>query len=153
VNKLSNKIRIMIFASLLFLGVGAGTSHAQVVDDPILKACEETADKAKRLEIENASLKAQLDIANQRLANKDEQIANKNEQIAFYKEKDKNNSQIDRTTELMVQNLRQQIADDRLRINDLENENKGLRSSRRTWTLVGVGAGFGTGYYLGNKNR
>jgi predicted RNase H-like nuclease (RuvC/YqgF family) len=140
----------MIFASLLFLGAAA-TSHAQVPDDPILKACEEIADKAKRLEIENASLKAQLEIANQRIANKDEQIANKNEQIAFYKEKEKNNTQIDRTTELMVANLRQQIADDRLRINDLENENKGLRSSRRWWTVGGAALGFGAGYYVRSK--
>jgi CRISPR/Cas system CMR subunit Cmr6 (Cas7 group RAMP superfamily) len=144
---MGNKIRVVLFASLLFLGVGAVNVSAQT-DDPILKACEETADKAKRLEIENASLRAQLDIANQQLAVKDERIKNKDEQITFLKEKDTNNSQIDSNSQLIVLNLRQQIADDRLRIKDLEAENKSLRRSRDIRTVVGFGAGFATGYVL-----
>jgi DNA repair exonuclease SbcCD ATPase subunit len=148
-----NKLRMIMLASLLFLGAGAVNVSAQVVDNPIDKACEEVADRAKRLQIENESLKAQLSLAQQQLAVKDERILGKDEQIALLKEKDKNNNQIDRNSELMVQYLRQQIADDRIRINDLENENKGLRSSRRTWTLIGTGVGLGAGYYLGNKNR
>lgn len=145
--RIGNKIRVTLFALFLLLGAGAVSTSAQVTDDPVLKACEETADKAKRLEIENQSLKAQLEIAKQQLALKDERIANKDEQLAFYKEKDKNNTGIDQTRELQIANLRQQIADDRLRIKDLEDENKSLRRSRDWRTVVGFGAGFATGYF------
>lgn len=142
----NNKIKIVLLSIILF--VGAGAVSAQVTDDPILKACEEIADKAKRLEIENESLKAQLAIANQQLAVKDERIANKDEQIAFYKERTGNSTEIDRIRELQIANLRQQIAEDRLRIRDLESENKSLRRSRDFRTILGFGAGFGTGYLL-----
>jgi predicted RNase H-like nuclease (RuvC/YqgF family) len=152
VKHLNNKFGMMLLASLLFLGVGAVGTNAQVKDDPFVKACEEAVDKVKRLDIENSSLKAQLDLANQRLVLKDEQIANKEEQVQFYKKASEKGDQIDRTHELMVQNLRQQIADDRLRINDLENENDSLRRSRTIRTIAGFGIGFGLGYYVKKQN-
>lgn len=145
---MKNKIRITFLALLIFLGAGAVNVSAQITDDPILKACEETADKAKRLDIENTSLKAQLDIAKQQLSLKDERIFNKDEQIAFYKEKEKNSTGIDQTREFQILNLRNQIADDRLRIKDLESENKGLRRSRDFRTIAGFGAGLATGYFI-----
>lgn len=145
--KIGNKVRVVLFASLLFLGMGVVNVSAQV-DDAFIKACEETADKAKRLEIENASLKAQLDIANQRITVRDEQITNLNQQVAFYKERTANSNQIDNNSQLVITNLREQIADDRLRIKDLESENKSLRRSRDFRTVLGFGAGLATGYVI-----
>ncbi len=141
---IKSKIRISFFALLLFLGAGVVSVSAQ---EPILQACEQTADALKRANIENESLKAQISIANQQLILKDERIANKDEQLAFYKEKDKNNTGIDQTREFQVLNLRQQIAEDRLRIKDLEEDNKSLRRSRDFRTFAGFGAGFATGYF------
>jgi hypothetical protein len=145
-----NKFRILILAFLLFLSVGVVGAQTKP-DDPILKACEETVDKLKRTEIEKASLQEQLKIANERVALRDEQIKNKEEQVQFWKGAAQKGDKIDNNSELIIFNLRQQVADDRLRIKELEDENKSLRSSRtfRTWAAAGLG--FGAGYYVRSK--
>lgn len=144
-----NKLRVAIFSALLFLGCSVG-AHAQTpvpTPDPVLQACEETADLAKRLTIENTSLKAQLDIANQKISLRDQQVGLLTDQIQFYKKIGENNNQIDVNSQLIIQNLRAQVADDQVRIKDLDYENKSLRRSRDFRTVVGFGAGFATGYF------
>lgn len=138
-----------VFSALLFLGcvVGVNAQTATPTPDPVLQACEETADLAKRVTIERDGLKAQLDIANQKIALKDQQVGLLQDQIEFYKKIGTNNNQIDVNSQLIIQNLRAQVADDQVRIKDLEYENKSLRRSRDFRTVVGFGAGFATGYF------
>lgn len=136
---------------------GAATSaHAQTprptpVDNVNLKACEETADLAKRLKIENDSLKEQLKLKDQQIALEQERTANAKEQSMFWEKASKTGDKIDINSQAVIFQLRQQVADDQVRIHDLESENKSLRNSRNWRTVLGFGAGFGTGYYIRSK--
>jgi hypothetical protein len=144
---INSKIRVLVFAAfLMFTGAIYGQQPTPT-PDPIIKACEETANLAKRLEIERDSLKAQLDISGQKLSLKDEQIANKEEQLQFWKKAAETGDKIDKNSDLIILNLRNQIADDIIRIKDLEEDNKSLRRSRDFRTFVGLGAGFAAGYF------
>lgn len=137
---------IVLFSLFLILGA-TQNSNAQVVDDPVLKACEEVADRAKRLETENISLKAQLDLEKQKVANANEATANAKEQAEFWKKASQTGDKIDNASALTIQYLREQVADDRLEIERLRDENKDLRNSRNWRTALGFGAGFATGYF------
>lgn len=145
-----NKVRIMIFAVLLFFGAIVGTAQT-TSDDALLRACEETVDKLKRADIENASLKEQLKIANERIALRDEQIKNKEEQVQFWKTAAEKGDKIDSNSGMIITTLRQQVAEDRQRIRELEDDNNSLRRSRTFRTWAGAAAGFGAGYYIRGK--
>lgn len=148
--KVNNKIKIFILTGFLLCGAFALDTKAQSpspTPDATLIACEQTADALKRTTIERDSLKAQLDIANQRIALRDEQIANKEEQLQFWKTAAQTGDKMDTNSQLIVLNLRTQVADDQVRIKDLEEENKSLRRSRDWRTAIGFVGGFATGYF------
>lgn len=149
--KLKNRIKALALVAAALL-VFTASSSAQAVDDPILKACEETADKAKRLEIENLSLKAQLEIEKEKTANANDRVLNAKEQADFWKKAAQTGDKIDVNSGQIIFQLRQQVADDRVRIAELESDNKSLRSSRNWRTAIGLGAGFAAGYYIRDKN-
>ena len=139
--------------SLLFLVIGTSASaqSPNATPDPVLQACEEVADTAKRLEIENASLKVQLDLANQRIVLEKERTTNAFEQRDFFKKAYESSAKIDTNSGLIIENLRTQVADYRSELEEVRTENSRLRSSRNWRTVFGFGAGLGAGYYLGNK--
>ncbi len=152
---ISNRVRVGIFTLLMLVGavgVNAQTPRpTPPVGDPVLTACEEIADKAKRLEIERDSYKAQLDIEKERTANAKEATDNARKEAAFWEKAANAGTKIDNNSEQIIFQLRSQVADDRVRITELEQENKSLRSSRTTRTWLGFGAGFGLGYYTKSK--
>lgn len=134
----------------MFFSVGAINSFAQT-DDPIIRACEEVADKAKRLEIENASLKAQLQLEKDKVSVERERANLFSEQRDFYKTAYEKVGKVDTNSQMIIDNLRVQVNDFRMELADLRRENDKLRSSRNTRTYIAFGLGLGSGYYFGNK--
>lgn len=147
-----NKFKLIVLSIGAFLifsqSVNAQAPVPTPQDSIQIKACEETADLAKRLTIENTSLKAQLDIEKEKTALEKDKTANAKEQAAFWKKASETGDKIDNTSGQTIFLLREQVASDRVRIAELEAENKSLRSSRNLRTVVGFGIGFGTGYWL-----
>lgn len=124
------------------------SAYSQQKEDPLLKACEETADKARRLELENEQLKVRLEAELERNQISRDRIANLLEQNSLLEKSLATSKELDRNSFLIISNLREQVSDDRLRIKDLEQENKSLRFSRTFRSIVTFGAGVGTGYLL-----
>lgn len=117
-------------------------------DDDCLKALEETADRLKRAELERDSLKLQVQLLEARDKDRLEQIANAKEQAQFWKDASKTGDKIDTNNLTVIQMLREQVGEFRGENLRLRQENDKLRSSRDFRTMVGFGAGFGTGYFL-----
>lgn len=114
-------------------------------DDPVLRACEEAADKLKAAQAENELLKQRLAIAEERIKNKDEQITNLKEQSDFWKQAAQTGDKLDTTNGFIIQELRNQHAADLDEIGRLRVENEKLRGSRNLRTVLGFGIGLGTG--------
>jgi|SRR6476620_4248583 len=150
-----NKIKYFALTTVMFLtfavSANAQTARPTPTPDPVLQACEETADKAKRLEIQVADLTSKLAIKDEQLALEKERVANKEEQVQFYKTAYEKMGKVDTNSAMVIENLRFQINDYKNENNDLRRENSSLRSSREWRTIFGTGLGFGAGYYLGNK--
>lgn len=146
------RLKYILGLSLLFVSFSI-VSNAQTVDDQFIKACEQTADLAKRLTIENDGLKAQLALANEKITLEKERTAVANERGEFYKVAYEKGTKIDVNSEKVIENLRIQVNDYRIENKDLRAENDKLRGSRTVRTLIGTGVGFAAGYYLGNKNN
>lgn len=132
--------------AVLVLGFSMLPVYGQAGD--VLKACEEVADKAKRLEIENTSLVAQLAIERERAKLYEERIAAAKAEAAAWESAYKKSKEVDSNSALIIFNLREQVADDKLRIRELEEENKKLRSSRTVRSIISFGAGVGTGFLI-----
>jgi len=146
------KIRILFLGIILVLGLSfVQSTNAQTVDDPLIKACEQTADLAKRLEIENASLKAQLQLEKEKVTVERERSVMISEQRDFYKTAYEKVGKVDTNSSMIIDNLRVQVNDYRIENADLRRENSKLRDSRNIRTLVGFGVGLGTGVYLNKK--
>lgn len=142
-----NKLKFLLLTITAFL-VFAMPTNAQTQDDPILKACEQTVDKLKQAEIENASLKEQLRLKDEAIKNANDRANNFKEQAEFWKEANKTGKEIDTNNGVIVLTLRQQIAEYQQENTSLRVENEKLRSSRNFRTLLGVGIGFGAGKLL-----
>jgi cell shape-determining protein MreC len=117
-------------------------------DDPILKALEETSDRLKKAEAENEILRAKLGLKDELIAIKDDQLKVRLEQVDFFKAAVTKTTEIEGKYGLQVETLRVQHNADLAEINRLERENDKLRSSRNFRTILGFGAGLGTGYVL-----
>lgn len=139
------KILLAVAISTAFFGTAA---NAQVKDDPVLKACEQVADKAKRLELENQELKIKLAGEQEKNAIGQQRIALLQEQASSWENALKKSKELDTNSQLIIFNLKEQIADYRLRVKDLENENNKLRSSRWTRSVISFGAGVGAGFLI-----
>lgn len=156
-----NRLKYILLSLSLFLTLTvsvAGQTATPAPQDSGLQACEQTADLAKRLQIENEGLKAQLVIKDQQVALEKERTANKEEQVQFYKtayEKgaviDKNSQKLDTNSQMIIDNLRLQLNDYKTENLSLRKENDSLRNSRNWRTVIGIGAGLASGYYMGNK--
>ncbi len=150
-----NKLRYALLTTSLFFCFGMSVNAQVPRPTPVPTICtafeqaaEEAADLAKRTAIERDGYKVQLDIANQKLAVKDEEVANAREQRDFYKAAYEKGTKIDNNSALVIENLRFQVNDYKNEVNDLRRENDKLRSSRDIRTMLGFGAGFGLGYYV-----
>ena len=141
----TRKYIIVMAMMLAFFSTGV---QAQKTQDPLLTACEQVADKAKRLELENEQLKIRIETELERNQINRERIQNLQEQVSLLEKSLASAKELDRTSSLIIGNLREQVSDDRLRIKDLEQENKSLRWSRTFRSIVTFGAGVGTGYLL-----
>jgi predicted RNase H-like nuclease (RuvC/YqgF family) len=143
--RFNNLVLGTIFSIFLFFGATVNTS-AQT-DDPILKACEQTADRLKQEEIKNAGLESEVKLLREMLTLKDEKIANVSEQREFFKKAYENSTKIDTNSSMVIDNLRVQVNDYRRELTELRAENDKLRSSRTMRTILGFGAGLATGYF------
>lgn len=141
---MNKRIVTIVLGVFLFLGVAQGVS-AQT-DDPILKACEQTADMLKKEQIKNAGLEAEVRLLREMLGIKDEKIALVVEQKDFYKKAYENSTKIDTNSSMVIDNLRGQVADFKIELATLRSENSKLRSNSWVKTAVGFGVGFGTGF-------
>lgn len=150
---INNKLRNILFVAILiftgFTAIGAQTpTPTPKPEDPLLKACEELADSLKRQSIEISALKALLEIEKERTANAKEATQNAKTEAAFWQKAAEAGTKIDNNSGQIIFQLRQQVADDRLRIKELEDENKSLRKSRDFRTVGGFAIGFGTAWWL-----
>ena len=138
---------ILSFVFSLIIIFGASVQTSAQTDDPILKACEQTADKLKEEQIKNAGLTSEVKLLREMLSLKDDKIANEVEQKEFYKKAYENSTKIDTNSSMVIENLRVQVAEYRSELLSLRAENDKLRESRTLRTFLGFGAGFATGYF------
>lgn len=131
----------------LFFSVGLFTQNGymQTQDSELLKSCEIVADRLKQAEIELQSLKIQLALKDEAIANANARAENYKEQAEFWKKANEEGKKIDDNSAVVIQNLRMQVAEYQQENTSLRVENEKLRSSRNFRTLVGFGAGLGLG--------
>lgn len=139
---------LLVALFTLMLGVTANQVSAQVTDDPILKACEETADQLKKARIEIEGLKAQLEIKNQTIELQNQKIFFVQEQANYYKKAFETSEKVDVNSNMIITNLRVEVGAFKDENNRLRIENEKLRGSRTLRTIIGFGAGLGTGIII-----
>lgn len=121
----------------------AASSHAQVSRVP--DACERCADELAVAKAENASLKTQRTLSDERDKLKDDAIVMLKEQRDFYKAAAESfktatgeRSEANRIDELRITMLRDQIAEYKIELDRTRREVDKLRGQRKWWTFAGA---------------
>ena len=134
--------------AIIIVTFGIMTAGQVPTDDPVLKACEQTADALKLEKAKNAGLETENKLLKEMLSLKDEKIVLIKEQSDFWKKSFDDSNKINTNTGMMLENLRIQVAEYKQENSTLRNENNNLRSSRTLRTAIGFGAGVATGYLI-----